>query len=81
VYERRKHTLTAGKLVNELGCSAVDQKSLQGGLRGVRVSHPLPRYLRDEQLSKMSAVIQRLRDHAMFMLMLRCGLQVNEVAS
>jgi len=47
---------------------------------GVRVSHPLPRYLKEEQLDKLFAVIKRLRDRAMFMLMLRCGLRVEEVA-
>jgi len=47
---------------------------------GVRVSHPLPRYLKDEQLDKLFAAIKRVRDRAMFMLMLRCGLRVEEVA-
>jgi len=47
---------------------------------GVRVSHPLPRLLKDEQLDKLFAVVKRLRDRAMFMLMLRCGLRVEEVA-
>jgi site-specific recombinase XerD len=47
---------------------------------GVRVSHPLPRFLKDEQLDKLFAVVKRLRDRAMFMLMLRCGLRVEEVA-
>ncbi len=47
---------------------------------GVRVSHPLPRYLREDQLERLFAVIKRPRDRAMFMLMLRCGLRVEEVA-
>jgi site-specific recombinase XerD len=47
---------------------------------GVRGSHPLPRFLKDEQLDKLFAVVKRLRDRAMFMLMLRCGLRVEEVA-
>ncbi|MCK7512558.1 MAG: hypothetical protein MZV70_56665 [Desulfobacterales bacterium] len=47
----------------------------------LRVSRPLPRYLRDEeQLERLFAVIERPRDRAMFMLMLRCGLRVEEVA-
>jgi site-specific recombinase XerD len=47
---------------------------------GVRVSHPLPRYLKEEHLDQLFAVIKRVRDRAMFMLMLRCGLRVEEVA-
>ena len=47
---------------------------------GVRVSHPLPRYLPEDQLERLFAVIKRPRDRAMFMLMLRCGLRVEEVA-
>jgi site-specific recombinase XerD len=47
---------------------------------GVRVSRPLPRYLKDEQLDQLFTLIRRPRDRAMFMLMLRCGLRVEEVA-
>ena len=47
---------------------------------GVRVSRPLPRYLKDEQLDKLFTLIRRPRDRAIFMLMLRCGLRVEEVA-
>jgi site-specific recombinase XerD len=46
----------------------------------LRLSRPLPRYLRDEQISKLFGVIDDRRDRAMFMLMLRCGLRVEEVA-
>jgi len=46
----------------------------------LRLSHPLPRYLRDEQVARLFHVITRCRDKAMFMLMLRCGLRVEEVA-
>ena len=46
----------------------------------LRLSRPLPRHLRDEQIPRLFAVITNRRDRAMFMLMLRCGLRVEEVA-
>jgi site-specific recombinase XerD len=46
----------------------------------VRLPNPLPRHLQDEQVRKLFAVITDPRDRAMFMVMLRCGLRVQEVA-
>jgi site-specific recombinase XerD len=46
----------------------------------LRLSRPLPRYLRDEEVPRLFNVISSKRDRAMFMLMLRCGLRVEEVA-
>jgi site-specific recombinase XerD len=46
----------------------------------LRLSKPLPRHLRDEEVIKLFKVIQNLRDRAIFMLMLRCGLRVEEVS-
>jgi len=46
----------------------------------LRLPKPLPRHLKDEQVSRLFAFITDLRDRAMFMLMLRCGLRVEEVA-
>jgi site-specific recombinase XerD len=46
----------------------------------IRLPKPLPRHLKDDQVSRLLAVITDLRDRAMFMLMLRCGLRVQEVA-
>jgi len=46
----------------------------------VRLSRPLPRHLRDEDVAKLFAAITSRRDRAMFLLMLRCGLRVEEVA-
>jgi site-specific recombinase XerD len=46
----------------------------------LRLPKPLPRHLKDDQVTKFFAVITDLRDRAMFMLMLRCGLRVEEVA-
>ena len=46
----------------------------------LRLPQPLPRHLKDDQVKSLFAVITDLRDRAMFMLMLRCGLRVQEVA-
>jgi site-specific recombinase XerD len=46
----------------------------------LRVSKPLPRFLRDEEVAKLLKVIEGQRDRAMFHVMLRCGLRVEEVA-
>jgi len=46
----------------------------------LRLSRPLPRYLRDEDVPRLFNVISSKRDRAMFMLMLRCGLRVEEVS-
>ena len=46
----------------------------------IRLPKPLPRHLKDDQVTRFLAVIRDVRDRAMFMLMLRCGLRVQEVA-
>ena len=46
----------------------------------LRLSRPLPRYLQEEQVEKLFDVIDSPRDMAMFKLMLRCGLRVEEVS-
>lgn len=46
----------------------------------LRVAKPLPRHLRDADIPIFFRVIKKRRDQAMFMLMLRCGLRVEEVA-
>ncbi len=45
----------------------------------IRLPKPLPRHLKDDQVTRLLAVITDVRDRAMFMLMLRCGLRVQEV--
>lgn len=47
----------------------------------LRVPKPLPRALREEQVDELFEVIKSKRDWAMFRLMLRCGLRVEEVAN
>ena len=46
-----------------------------------KMSRPLPRHLKDEQLQALFKALKGARDRAMFMLMLRCGLRVEEVAN
>jgi site-specific recombinase XerD len=46
----------------------------------IRLPKPLPRHLKDDQVRKFFAVITDPRDKAMFMVMLRCGLRVEEVS-
>ena len=48
--------------------------------RRLRVPQPLPRALRQEHVEQFFGVIKSKRDWAMFRLMLRCGLRVEEVA-
>jgi site-specific recombinase XerD len=47
----------------------------------LRVPKPLPRSLRDQEVEKLFGVIKNKRDIAMFKLMLRCGLRVEEVSN
>jgi len=47
----------------------------------LRLSRPLPKYLREEEIIRLFAKIDSCRDRAIFMLMLRCGLRVEEVAN
>jgi site-specific recombinase XerD len=46
-----------------------------------KVSRPLPRHLKDEQVRVLFKTVRGPRDLAMFMLMLRCGLRVEEIAN
>jgi len=47
----------------------------------LREPHPLPRYLPDSEVESFLRCVTSSRDMAMFMLMLRCGLRVQEVAN
>lgn len=47
----------------------------------LRMARPLPRHLKDDQVETFFKVVKGHRDRAMFMLMIRCGLRVEEVAN
>ena len=47
----------------------------------LRVPKPLPRHLRDEQIGILFDAIESPRDRAIFKVMLRCGLRVEELAN
>ena len=47
----------------------------------LRVPRPLPRFLNDDEVNQLFAVIKNIRDMAIFKIMLRCGLRVEEVAN
>jgi site-specific recombinase XerD len=47
----------------------------------LRLPKPLPRFLQDSEVRGFFGVISKPRDRAIFMLMLRCGLRVEEVAN
>ena len=46
----------------------------------IRLPKPLPRHVHDDQVRKFLAIITEPRDRAMVLLMLRCGLRVEEVS-
>ena len=47
----------------------------------LRLPKPLPRHLRDSDVSIFFEAVNKHRDVAIFMLMMRCGLRVEEVAN
>ena len=47
----------------------------------LRLSKPLPRFLQESEVAAFFGVISKQRDLAIFLLMLRCGLRVEEVAN
>ena len=51
------------------------------GVPKLRVPKPLPKHLQDRQAQAFLEVAKRPRDQAIFLLMLRCGLRVEEVAN
>lgn len=57
----------------------IDNPAIKG--LALRLSKPLPRHLRDDDVTIFFEAVTKSRDIAMFMLMLRCGLRVEEVAN
>jgi len=47
----------------------------------LKLPQPLPRALKEEEIEMLLKVVRGRRDRAMFMLMLRCGLRVEEVSN
>jgi site-specific recombinase XerD len=47
----------------------------------LRMPKPLPKHLRDEEVVALFDSIKKPRDRAMFKIMLRCGLRIDEVAN
>jgi len=47
----------------------------------LRMPKPLPKHLRDEEVMVLFDVMNKARDRAMFKVMLRCGVRVEEVAN
>jgi site-specific recombinase XerD len=63
-----------------------DEEGLEGenpATRGMalRLPEPLPRHVQDCEIATFFGAVTKQRDLAIFMLMLRCGLRVEEVAS
>ena len=65
-------------LVNEEGVHL--KNPVMAGL-ALREPHPLPRHLKDVDVEFFLKSVKKSRDKAIFMLMLRCGLRVEEVAN
>jgi site-specific recombinase XerD len=59
-----------------------EEVSMENPVRkiSIRLPKPLPRHLKDAEVEKFLSVITDPRDRAMFLLMLRSGLRVEEVA-
>jgi len=57
----------------------VDNPAIRG--MALRLPKPLPRYLKDSEVTTFFNTITKQRDLAIFLLMLRCGLRVEETAN
>jgi site-specific recombinase XerD len=69
-----------GAYVDHLLRKGLSPKTITCHLQSIRLPKPLPRHLKDAEVEKFLSVIRDPRDRAMFLLMLRSGLRVEEVA-
>ena len=46
----------------------------------LKLARPLPRHLKEEEIRPLLEAMESLRDRSMFMLMLRCGIRVEELS-
>lgn len=89
LHERRNHPKTINCQLNSIRSfysflCYEEEWPIQNPVRkgcSLRLPKPLPRYLKDEEVERLFDKIKKRRDRAMFMLMLRCGLRVAEVAA
>jgi site-specific recombinase XerD len=89
LHEKRKHPKTINCQLNGIRSfydflHYEEELAIKNPVRkgcSLRLPKPLPRYLTDEEVEKLFAKVKSRRDRAMFMLMLRCGLRVAEVAA
>jgi site-specific recombinase XerD len=87
--ERRKHPKTINCQLSSIRSfydflHYEEEVPVQNPVRkgcSLRLPKPLPRHLKDEEVESLFGQIRNPRDRAMFMLMLRCGLRVAEVAA
>jgi site-specific recombinase XerD len=65
--------------LNDEEGTSIDNPVITGLM--LRESRPLPRYMTDKEIEIFLRSVAGTRDRAMFMLMLRCGLRVQEVVN
>ena len=67
------------RYLNEEEGRSIENPVLKG--MALRLPKPLPRHAKQSELDLLFEVVTKKRDRALFMLMLRCGLRVDELAN